>query len=90
MSRFASDPGRAASSQSKVTVNLLLRHRTLLDRLAIDMRLKSGFWISRSDLIAGIIDACQRSGVDLSEFCSGQEIAETMRKEWSGQRKRRG
>jgi len=92
MSSFA-DRGpqqRAADSQSKVTLNLLVRHRAFLDRLAIDMRFKRGFWISRSDLIAGIIDACQRSGVDLSEFCSAEEIAETMRKEWSRKRKRRG
>jgi hypothetical protein len=90
MNRFASDRDRAASSQSKVTVNLLLRHVALLDRLAIDMRPKRRFRITRSDLIAGIIDAWQRSGVDLSEVCSGQEIAETMREEWSGKRKRRG
>jgi hypothetical protein len=84
-----SQPQRTTGFQFKVTVNLNLRQIALLDRLAVDMLLKRRFRITRSDLIAAIIDAWQCGGVDLSEACSEEEITETMREVWGGKRKRR-
>ncbi len=85
MSLFAD---RAAGAKSKVTVNLLRRHIALLDHLAIEVRHKGRFYVTRSDLIEAVIDAWQLSGVDLSDACSAEEIAEAMREAWSGKRKR--
>jgi hypothetical protein len=84
-----SPPQRTIGFPFKLTVNLNLRQIALLDRLAVDLLLKRRFRITRSDLIAAIIDAWQSAGVDLSVACSGEEIAETMREVWGEKRKRR-
>jgi hypothetical protein len=83
-------PQYAGSGRSKVTVNMILRQVAMLDMLAIAMRPKRRLRVTRSDLIEGIIESAQRSGVDLSETCSEQEITETMLNAWSGKRKHRG
>lgn len=59
---------------AKITVVLLDRHVALLDRLAVDIRLKHGKAISRAELIRALIEAAYQSGIDLSDATSSDAL----------------
>ncbi|HEX7709186.1 MAG TPA: hypothetical protein VF701_22215 [Thermoanaerobaculia bacterium] len=71
---------------SKVTVVLLDRHVAFLDSVAIDIRLKHGRAISRAEIIRALIEAAERSGLDLTGADSVESIVEVMNR---GRRKGR-
>lgn len=62
----------------KITVVLLDRHVAQLDGLAIDIRLKHGRAISRAEIIRALVEAVYRSGIDLSEARTGDDMVEMM------------
>lgn len=62
-------PGRPpvhAEAWSKVTVVLFNRQIVYLDRLAANIRARSGAAISRAQLIRSLLDAVADAGVDLT------------------------
>lgn len=70
-------PGRPPlhdEAWSKVTVVLLNRHIVFLDRLATDIRERTGTAIKRAELIRALIDALAESDVDLRQATSITEI----------------
>jgi hypothetical protein len=65
----AAGPGRPPThgeAWEKVTVVLLTRQVVFLDRLAADIRAKSGAVIKRAELIRALIDALAESTIDLT------------------------
>jgi hypothetical protein len=50
----------------KITVILLQRHVALLDRLALDIRIKHGQAITRSEIIFAMVEAAERRKMDPS------------------------
>jgi hypothetical protein len=61
---------------TKVTVVLFDRQIAYLDRLAIDLRLKSGWAVSRAEIIRALIDAVADSGIELEDVRSEMELRE--------------
>jgi hypothetical protein len=71
------NPGRPPlhdEAWSKVTVVLLNRHIVFLDRLATDIRERTGTAIKRAELIRALIDVLADSDLDLSRATSVDEI----------------
>lgn len=60
------------------TVVLFDRHVFFLDRIAIEARVRKRLPMSRSEIVYAVIEAAIRSGIDLSEAASEDEITELM------------
>jgi hypothetical protein len=74
-------PGRPPSHDeawTKVTVVLFNRQIVFLDRLAANIRAKTGAAVSRAQLIRAIIDAVTESDIDLTAATSEQELKATV------------
>lgn len=69
-------PGRPAKAEdwSKVTVVLYDRQVLFLDRLALDIRAKSGASISRAEIIRALIDVLEAGRLDLSAATSEADL----------------
>jgi hypothetical protein len=63
---------------AKITVVLLNRHVALLDRLAVDIRLRHGKAISRAEIIRSFIEAAYQSGIDLSDASSSAAMIDLL------------
>lgn len=59
---------------SKVTVVLLNRHIVFLDRLAADIRERTGRAIKRAEIIRALIDVLAESDLDLTSATSAAEL----------------
>jgi len=59
---------------SKVSVVLFDRQIRLLDRLAIDIRVKNGKQLNRAEIIRALIDGLIDSGMDISGTASEKEL----------------
>ena len=59
---------------SKVTVVLLNRHIVFLDRLAADIRERTGTAIKRAEIIRALIDVLAESDLDLTSATSAAEL----------------
>ena len=51
-------PGRP----HRVQVNIISRHVAMLDRLAVEMRLRHGVAMSRAGILRAIVEAAERNG----------------------------
>jgi hypothetical protein len=74
-------PGRPPSHEeawTKVTVVLFNRQIVFLDRLAANIRAKTGAAVSRAQLIRALIDAVTESDIDLTAATSEQELKSTL------------
>jgi hypothetical protein len=72
-----SSPGRPALHEeawSKVTVVLLNRHIVFLDRLATNIRERTGTAIKRAEIIRALIDVLAESDLDLTSATSAAEL----------------
>jgi len=70
-------PGRPALHEeawSKVTVVLLNRHIVFLDRLATNIRERTGTAIKRAEIIRALIDVLAESDLDLTSATSAAEL----------------
>jgi hypothetical protein len=70
-------PGRPAlhdEAWSKVTVVLLNRHIVFLDRLATNIRERTGTAIKRAEIIRALIDVLAESDLDLTSATSAAEL----------------
>ena len=70
-------PGRPAlhdEAWSKVTVVLLNRHVVFLDRLATNIRERTGTAIKRAEIIRALIDVLAESDLDLTSATSAAEL----------------
>ena len=70
-------PGRPplhAEAWSKVTVVLLNRHIVFLDRLAADIRARTGAAIKRAEIIRALIDVLAESEIDVTSATSAAEL----------------
>lgn len=70
-------PGRPPLHEeawSKVTVVLLNRHIVFLDRLAADIRARTGAAIKRAEIIRALIDVLAESELDLTSATSATEL----------------
>ena len=70
-------PGRPPlhdEAWSKVTVVLLNRHIVFLDRLATDIRERTGTAIKRAEIIRALIDVLAESDLDLTHATSAAEL----------------
>lgn len=77
----AKGPGRPPSHDeawTKVTVVLFNRQIVFLDRLAANIRAKTGAAVSRAQLIRALIDAVTESDIDLTAATSEQELKSTL------------
>src|SRR5262245_31032001 len=77
----AKGPGRPPSHEeawTKVTVVLFNRQIVFLDRLAANIRAKTGAAVSRAQLIRALIDAVTESDIDLTAATSEQELKSTL------------
>lgn len=77
----ASRRGRRPSHDehwTKVTVVLMDRQVTFLDRLAADIRAASGAAVSRAHLIRALIDALSESDLDLTATRSERELKQLL------------
>jgi len=63
---------------TKVTVVLLNRQIVYLDRLAADIRAKTGAAIKRAEIIRALIDALTESGLDLTATKSEAELKDIL------------
>lgn len=63
---------------TKVTVLLMDRQINWLDQLAVDIRLKTKFAISRAEALRAIVDAIKESGIDLTDVQSETQLKETL------------
>ena len=71
------EPGRPALHEeawSKVTVVLLNRHVVFLDRLATNIRERTGTAIKRAEIIRALIDVLAESDLDLTSATSAAEL----------------
>lgn len=59
---------------TKITVILMNRQVVYLDRLATDIRAKTGASVSRAELIRAMIDAVANSKLDMTTTSSGYEL----------------
>ncbi len=66
-------PNKSAEPYKKATVVLYNRQLDYLDRLALDIRKRTGATISRAEILRGMVDALERSGIDMTG--SGSETA---------------
>ena len=70
-------PGRPPlhdEAWSKVTVVLLNRHVVFLDRLATNIRERTGTAIKRAEIIRALIDVLAESDLDLTSATSAAEL----------------
>lgn len=70
-------PGRPPLHEeawSKVTVVLLNRHIVFLDRLATNIRERTGTAIKRAEIIRALIDVLAESDLDLTSATSAAEL----------------
>lgn len=77
----AKGPGRPPSHDeawTKVTVVLFNRQIVFLDRLAANIRAKTGAAVSRAQLIRALIDAVTESDIDLTTATSEQDVKSTL------------
>jgi hypothetical protein len=77
MSQGTRKAGRPVVHQeawSKITVVMMDRQVEFLDRLSESIRDKSGKSINRAQIIRALVDFVDRSGIDLSEAKSEEEI----------------
>ena len=77
----AKGPGRPPSHDeawTKVTVVLFNRQIVFLDRLAANIRAKTGAAVSRAQLIRALIDAVTESDIDLTAAASERELKSTL------------
>lgn len=65
-------------SSSERTIALSKRHTSFLDRIAVDAHLRHHVWMLRSEIVYAVIEAAIRSGNDLSEAASQDEIKALM------------
>ena len=63
---------------TKVTVVLLNRQIVYLDRLAADIRAKTGAAIKRAEIIRALIDALAESALDLTAAKSEAELKDIL------------
>jgi hypothetical protein len=59
------DEGRMlglAGKPQKLQVTMISRHVAMLDRLAIDIRLRHGVAMSRTSILRAIVEAAEREG----------------------------
>jgi hypothetical protein len=54
---------------------MLDRHAAYLDLLGICSRLEHHTFLSRAEIICGLLTWMENSGIDFSQFATGQEIA---------------
>jgi hypothetical protein len=74
-------PGRPPihdEAWTKVTVVLFNRQIVFLDRVAANIRAKSGAAISRAQLIRALLDAVSDAGVDLTTATSEADLKATV------------
>lgn len=74
-------PGRPPSHDeawTKVTVVLFNRQIVFLDRLAANIRAKTGAAVSRAQLIRALIDAITESDIDLTTATSEHDVKSTL------------
>ena len=76
-------------ANTKVTVVVLDRHIAQLDRLAVDIRLGHGRAISRTDIIRALVEAAERTEIDLTQANSGSSLAEMLKRHWPNGRQPR-
>jgi hypothetical protein len=77
----ARKPGRPPQHDeawTKVTVVLYNRQIVFLDRLAANIRAKTGAAVSRAQLIRALIDAVTESDIDLTAATSERELKSTL------------
>jgi hypothetical protein len=63
---------------TKVTVVLLNRQIAFLDRLAIDLRLTSGWAVSRAEIIRTLVDVLEESRLELDGIRSEGELRDRL------------
>jgi hypothetical protein len=68
------------SGGTRVTVVLLNRHIALLDRLAVDIRLRHGTIIRRDALVRAFVEAAMRRRIDLSNADSSAALVALLRR----------
>ncbi len=73
--------GRPATHEewTKVTVVLFNRQIVFLDRLANDIRAKTGAAIRRAEILRALVDALESEGLDLSEAKSEADLKALLR-----------
>ena len=71
-------PALHTEAWSKITVVLLDRQIAFLDRLAADVRLKTGKAVSRAQIIRALIDFVLKSGIDLTAATTENEIIDLL------------
>jgi hypothetical protein len=73
--------GRPATHEewTKVTVVLFNRQIVFLDRLANDIRAKTGAAIRRAEILRALVDALESEGIDLSEAKSEADLKALLR-----------
>ena len=72
--RAAGRPQVHYEDWTKITVILMNRQVVYLDRLATDIRAKTGACVSRAELIRAMIDAVVKSKLDITAAASGSEL----------------
>jgi hypothetical protein len=76
--RRAGRPPVHDEAWTKVTVVLFNRQIVLLDRLAANIRAKSGAAMSRAQLIRGLLDAVDDADIDLTSATSEADLKATL------------
>jgi hypothetical protein len=76
--RRAGRPPVHDEAWTKVTVVLFNRQIVLLDRLAANIRARSGAAISRAQLIRGLLDAVADADIDLTSATSEADLKATL------------
>ena len=73
--------GRPATHEewTKVTVVLFNRQIVFLDRLANDIRAKTGAAIRRAEILRALVDALESEGIDLNEAKSEADLKALLR-----------
>jgi hypothetical protein len=62
----------------KITVMMLDRHAAYLDLVGICIRLEHHTFMSRAEIIRGLLTWIEKSGIDFSDFAAGREITESL------------
>ena len=78
-------PGRPPihdEAWSKVTVVLFDRQIAFLDQLARSVRARSGVAISRAQVIRALVEAAEKSEIDLTASRSEADMTETILSRW--------
>jgi hypothetical protein len=54
--------GKLSGKSQRLQVGMISRHVAMLDRLAVDMRIRHGIAMSRTGILRAIVEAADREG----------------------------